>query len=811
MNLCAHNNRVSTHTVRSLIVIAAVMLFLAPLAAVGNVEAATSATVVVNGGLSPIALTVQVGTTVTWTLADAGKHRMRSLSGPSSFDSGGLNPAETYSSTFNALGTIFYRDEENKDAAAYNGTIDVVASLPTGGGGAGAGTTIAPTPTPAPTTTTVTIANRAFGPASISIVTGASVVWNNNDKDPHTVTDKAGSFASGTFGTGASYRRTFATAGTFQYFCEIHPSMLGVVSVSDPTTGGTLPPPPPPPPAPTPPPASPTPPVPNSVRIIDFAFQPATLTVAAGTTVTWSNSGLARHTVAAADGSVISSEIASGASYKRTFNTPGTYQYYCDIHPEMIATIGVTGPGGGVAPGAPLNLPPAPLSGDVEISDFKFTPATITVLVGGSLTFVNSGSARHSATANDGSFDTGLLTRGATSRRIFTTTGTYPYFCTIHSNMTGTILVTGANGEPPPPAKERSIVAATAGSVQMVDFAFSPTQTTVTAGGSVAFVNAGVAAHTSTARDGSFDSGVVQTGGSYRAKFPTPGTFLFYCTIHPQMTGTVRVVDASGVAPPPGATQIAAGPPLTADVQVFADSLTPINVRVAQGATITWTAMTLTPHIIKADDDSFEGVVTGSKTFKVTFESPGSYAYRDVLTAQIQGSVTVVADGATIDPGAATDGKKASVRIIDLDFDPREVTVVQHATVTWTNAGLAPHTVTARDGSWTSDLLQQRDQYLHVFDTVGRFEYYCTLHPKMVATIVVTDSTGVAPAAAQSPVVGTNTLASAAPNQHLSSGISIKSIVVVLLTILLLWFGAVVLKGAGAQIAGEASPKVTSS
>lgn len=785
-------------------VIVSVMLFLAPLAVVGSVEATASATVVVNSGLSPKALTVQVGTTVTWTLTDGSKHRMRSTSGPSSFDSGGLDPGSTYSFTFNALGTVFYRDEENTNVDAYNGTIDVVATLPAGGGGAGGGTTVPP----APTTTTIALANRAFSPASVSIATGSTVVWNNNDQDPHTVTDRAGTFASGTFGTGASYRRTFTAAGTFQYFCEIHPSMVGVVSVSDPTTGGTLPP-PPPPPVVTPPPPIPAPTGANSVRIIDFAFQPATLTVAAGSTVTWSNAGQARHTVAASDGSVISPDIASGASYKRTFDVPGTYLYYCDIHPEMKASIAVTGPGGGAAPGPPVNPPPAPLSGDVQISDFKFSPATITVLVGGSLTFVNSGTARHSATATDGSFDTGLLTRGAISTKIFTTPGTYPYFCTIHAAMTGTVLVTGANGEPPPPAKERAVVAASAGSVQMVDFAFSPTQTTVTAGGSVAFVNAGVAAHTATARDGSFDSGVVQSGGSYRAKFPTPGTFLFYCTIHPQMTGTVRVVGADGAAPPPAAAQGAAGPPLTADVQVFSTSLTPINVRIAQGGAVTWTAMTLSPHIVKADDDSFEGVVTGSKTFRVTFEAPGTYAYRDLLTSQIEGSVTVVADAATIKAGASSDGSKASVKIIDLDFDPREVTVAQHATVTWTNAGQAPHTVTARDGSWTSDLLQQRDQYLHVFDTVGRFEYYCTLHPKMVATIVVTDASGVAPPAAASQGGANTPPAPGSLGHSAKSGFDPKPLIAVLLTIALLWFGASVLRGAGAQITGKPLSKRT--
>jgi hypothetical protein len=99
-------------------------------------------------------------------------------------------------------------------------------------------------------------------------------------------------------------------------------------------------------------------------------------------------------------------------------------------------------------------------------------------------------------------------------------------------------------------------------------------------------------------------------------------------------------------------------------------------------------------------------------------------------------------------------------------------------------------------------LLQQRDQYLHVFDTIGRFEYYCTLHPNMVGTVVVTDSTGAAPPTADSGV-GTGPAPGSITDNHASEGIGAKPIVVVLLTAVLLWLGAFTLKGAGAQISGK--------
>jgi plastocyanin len=221
--------------------------------------------------------------------------------------------------------------------------------------------------------------------------------------------------------------------------------------------------------------------------------------------------------------------------------------------------------------------------------------------------------------------------------------------------------------------------------------------------------------------------------------------------------------------------------------------------------------MTLSPHIVKADDGTFEGVVTGSKTFRVQFDEPGTYAYRDVLTAEIQGSVTVVADVAALAPGATSDGSKASIRIIDLDFDPREVTVRQHATVTWTNAGQAPHTVTARDGSFTSELLQQRDQYLHVFDTVGRFEYFCTLHPKMVATVIVTDASGAAPPAVASPggTTGASGASTASNSRTSGGGIGVQAIIVIVITLVLLSLGAFTLQSASAQISGKTTTKRT--
>jgi plastocyanin len=83
-----------------------------------------------------------------------------------------------------------------------------------------------------------------------------------------------------------------------------------------------------------------------SVNIVDFAFDPSSITIEAGGTVTWTNTGNATHTVTSDDGTFNSGNIASGGTYSFTFDTPGTYTYHCSIHPNMTAEVVVTEAGG---------------------------------------------------------------------------------------------------------------------------------------------------------------------------------------------------------------------------------------------------------------------------------------------------------------------------------------------------------------------------------------------------------------------------------------------------------------------------------
>ncbi|MBV8062405.1 MAG: OmpA family protein [Nevskia sp.] len=84
--------------------------------------------------------------------------------------------------------------------------------------------------------------------------------------------------------------------------------------------------------------ATPAPAAAASVTIAKFAFEPETLTVPAGTTVTWTNQDLdTPHVVKFADGA--SGALKQGASFSKSFTTPGTYPYQCGVHPYMKGTV----------------------------------------------------------------------------------------------------------------------------------------------------------------------------------------------------------------------------------------------------------------------------------------------------------------------------------------------------------------------------------------------------------------------------------------------------------------------------------------
>ena len=78
------------------------------------------------------------------------------------------------------------------------------------------------------------------------------------------------------------------------------------------------------------------------VKIANFTFDPPTLTVKAGTTVTWVNADDIPHVVLEKDGKFRSSALDTDEKFSQTFSTAGTVEYFCAIHPHMTGKIVVT-------------------------------------------------------------------------------------------------------------------------------------------------------------------------------------------------------------------------------------------------------------------------------------------------------------------------------------------------------------------------------------------------------------------------------------------------------------------------------------
>ncbi len=431
----------------------------------------------------------------------------------------------------------------------------------------------------------VDIAHFAFSPMTVTVAAGTRVIWTNRDQVAHTVTASDGSWGSSTLARGVSFNRIFGTPGIYHYICAIHPYMKGTVVVlsasSTPTTSGgatSAPPgtgataaptatnvplpsatstPVPAAPTATPAPVAPTstsvpgvqptatntpvPPTPTvlpgagQVSIRDLQFNPATITIYAGQTVTWTNNDQAPHTVNADDNSWYSNLLNRGDSYSHTFATPGTYTYHCAIHTYMHGTVIVI-PGPNTSSTAtPTNVPTVTATATTAPTDTPI-PATAT----------NTAVPTDTPTAT-GTPVPASPTDTATAMPATAT----PSTATVADPATATVTDTPTNTPVPPtdtPTNTPSPTS-TVGNAPVIvtinDFAFSPMTVTIQAGQTVLWANNGNISHTSTSDSTStfsWDTGtVVPSGVSTPVAFTTPGTYTYHCEIHPFMHGAVIV------------------------------------------------------------------------------------------------------------------------------------------------------------------------------------------------------------------------------------------------------------------------------
>jgi plastocyanin len=467
----------------------------------------------------------------------------------------------------------------------------------------------APSPAP-PAGEEATVELFAFHarPDRVEIKTGTTVTWSNKEavdypvrSGRHEIRADDGSFASPSMAPGTRWSHRFNLPGTFTYRCTQHKDLEGQIVVTGPAivekleeeVGITEP---------------------NPDDPTSWAFQPNDLVVTTGMTVVWRNNGTNTHTVTADDKSFSSPDIAPGATFKYKFDQPGAFTYHCTPHPWMTASVRVVVPGGAPPPPPPLPGPsdaegsgpvhsvrePAaregtgPVRHDVDIVEaspakpntWVFDPPTLDLMAGDTIVWHNTGSMQHSVTADDGSFDSGLINPGAVWSRTFGASLAVGYHCTPHPWMKGGARVAepgksapalrisaatspGAATAAAPASVQRSGPGPVTVPVNIVEpslseamsWGFAPKVVDVKAGDTVVWKNTGTMEHTVTADSGAFDAGLIKPAASFQRTFDAPGTYAYHCTPHPWMTGVIRVTNADGGAPPPLPADVGAGGP----------------------------------------------------------------------------------------------------------------------------------------------------------------------------------------------------------------------------------------------------------
>jgi plastocyanin len=288
-------------------------------------------------------------------------------------------------------------------------------------------------------------------------------------------------------------------------------------------------------------------------RIIDFDFAPRQLQATVGDTLSWTNDGDRPHTVTDRGGTFDTGPLAQGETGSVTFEVPGTYYFFCRINPGSMNGVIEVGPG----PEEPRVVRVQATDPAREGDELSFSPNELDVQTGTTVVLANVGGKPHTITAEDGSFDTGIVAPGAAEGRFAGTNaslvlnhpGTYPFFCAVHDEvMRGVFRVSGEPVEngPAPPSRAPS-----SQEVDVVDFAFEPPETSVAPGGTVRWINRGDAPHTATFDDIDLDTANIDPGADAAVVAPAqPGNYSYRCTLHPAQMRGVLVVAAPGAADP---------------------------------------------------------------------------------------------------------------------------------------------------------------------------------------------------------------------------------------------------------------------
>jgi plastocyanin len=313
--------------------------------------------------------------------------------------------------------------------------------------------------------------DTVFVPNVVTVSAGDSVTfnWVNGIHDTrNAATDQI--YLPLSTGTN-SQTTTFATAGTYYFYCSIHAKaadatdaniaagtkMVGKIIVTAASAPASTTPATPTAATATPPtatPATPTTVAPNTVTMPGDYFSPATLVVKPGDTVTFKNQDSDPHTVTSVPGNApaaINLAVKPGDSATFTFTAPGLYWYYCTAHAQWDAATGQVKANATVDdPSEPMEgfilvLAPAtaPTSATVNIptgttNNDSFRPVVTTVQAGSVVTFNNADTDLHDVTTVPGNAPEKVslaITSGQSASFTFKTPGLYWYYCDVHADF----------------------------------------------------------------------------------------------------------------------------------------------------------------------------------------------------------------------------------------------------------------------------------------------------------------------------------------------------------------------------------------
>ena len=165
---------------------------------------------------------------------------------------------------------------------------------------------------------------------------------------------------------------------------------------------------------------------PNEVVLSGLSYNPITLNVPFGTTISWVNNDATISTVTSDSALFDSGNMGKGNVFNYTFTKSGTFTYHNKYQSGMTGSIIVQSD---------------TVFRNIVILNFSFSPSSLAISPGTFVKWTNNDPITHTVTSNTSVFDSGDLNPGNSFNYTFRSAGSFPYHCNIHPSMTGIIVV----------------------------------------------------------------------------------------------------------------------------------------------------------------------------------------------------------------------------------------------------------------------------------------------------------------------------------------------------------------------------------